>query len=89
MSFPRVTGVAKQKEQRWDWKPGLSDCKTSDLKVLLYMVSVLKKKQKNKKRIQMSPLPLTDPYSCCSEPSNRGGQSVPRSRPDELAQLLF
>ena len=88
----RVANVLSQghvgsKGQRWDWKPGLSDCKTSELKVLLYTVSVLKKKKK--KLIQISPLPLTDPYSCCSEPSNWGCQRVLRSHPNELAQLLF
>lgn len=48
----RVANVLSQghvgsKGQRWDWKPGLSDCKTSELKVLLYTVSVLKKKKKS------------------------------------------
>lgn len=78
-------GHVGSKGQRWDWKPGLSDCKTSDLKVLFYTISVLK----NKKANPVKPLPLTDPYSCCSEPSNWGCQRVLRSHPNELAQLLF
>lgn len=46
-------GHVGSKGQRWDWKPGLSDCITSDLKVLFYTISVLKRKKK--KLIQLSP----------------------------------
>lgn len=81
-------GHMGSKGQRQNWKTGLSDCKSTDLKSLLYTVSVLLLfflKHPN----PHDPFPLTDPYSCCSEPGNWGCQRVLRNHPNELAQLLF
>lgn len=82
MPFPKVTRVTQGRD-------GIGSQVSRIAKlVTLKFYSMLPLRKKKKILSQMRPFPLTDPYSCFSEPSNWGCQRMPRSHPNELAQLL-